>query len=140
MVCGGIPVGETASSNCYVLYNDTIPPNEVKSFQWVKTTPMSQSRTHAGSVQVLEGGLTNEYNWWVSGGLDINENPLSTSEVRQMDGIWIPGPELPIKVYGHCVIQIQRQKSVLIGGLPFHDNYIYDWVSKVCIKHIKKKF
>ena len=75
--------------------------------------------------------MTSDYNWWVSGGLDKDENPLKTSEVRWLNGTWTPGPVLPTKVYGHCVTQIQRQKSVLIGGYPSHDNYIYDWITKV---------
>ena len=82
--------------------------------------------------------MTSDYNWWVSGGLDKDENPLKTSEVRWLNGTWTPGPVLPTKVYGHCVTQIQRQKSVIIGGYPSHDNYIYDWITKVSRIQIKK--
>ena len=83
------------------------------------------------SIYEIFLGLTSDYNWWVSGGLDKDENPLKTSEVRWLNGTWTPGPVLPTKVYGHCVTQIQRQKSVIIGGYPSHDNYIYDWITKV---------
>jgi hypothetical protein len=38
---------------------------------------------------------------------------------------------MPSAVYGHCVLQIQRQKSLLLGGHPFNGNYIYNWVSRV---------
>ena len=102
--------------------------------EWIETTPMSQIRLHSGAVDILDAGLTSEYIWWVSGGLDQNENPLKNSEIRWSNGTWGPGPLLPTKTYGHCVVQIQRQKSVIIGGHPSHDNFIYDWKTKVSSK------
>ena len=32
---------------------------------------------------------------------------------------------------GHCVVQIQREKSLLIGGMPNSNNYLYNWITKV---------
>ena len=84
---------------------------------------------------LLDLGLTSEYIWWVSGGIDENENPLQNSEIRWSNGTWAPGPLLPTKIYGHCVVQIQRKKSIVIGGYPFHDNYIYNWETKVSSKY-----
>ena len=91
---------------------------------------MLEARAHAASVEVLEAGLTNEYNWWVSGGLDVEENPLKTSEVRWLNGSWTQGPQLPVKVSGHCVVQLRRDLSLLIGGRQNPSNYVYDWVDK----------
>ena len=92
---------------------------------------MSEPRVHAASVQILEAGLTSQYNWWVSGGQDKNLDVLKSTEIRWSNGTWAEGPLLPSGVYGHCVVQIQRQKSILLGGHPFNGNYIYDWVSRV---------
>lgn len=71
--------------------------------------------------------MTNEENWWVSGGEDKMGNPLKSSELRWSNGTWGAGPVLPVPITGHCVVQIQRDLSVIIGGKPYHDNYIYNW-------------
>lgn len=88
---------------------------------------MGEARSFAASVQVLEAGMTNEENWWVSGGEGKSGSPLKTSELRWSNGTWGSGPVLPVAMTGHCVVQIQRDLSVIVGGQPFHANYIYNW-------------
>jgi len=90
---------------------------------------MLEARAFAASVKVLEAGMTSEYNWWVSGGLDLKMKPLKSSEIRWLNGSWTAGPQLPQATHGHCVVQIQRQKSVLIGD---GGNFIFDWTTWVC--------
>ena len=105
--------------------------------RWFNPWPVGIGLENQNQIPILIyeifQGLTSDYNWWISGGLDKDETPLKTSEVRWFNGTWTPGPVLPTKVYGHCITQIQRQKSVLIGGYPTYDNYIYDWITKVSI-------
>ena len=92
---------------------------------------MKEARVFAGQAKVLEGGLTNEYNWWVSGGENKVGQPLRSSEIRWSNGTWGMGPILPQPISGHCVVQISRHKSLIIGGKPFGNNYIYNWITNV---------
>ena len=120
------------SNECYALYNDAVNSTlDQYQIDWWPTPAMLEPRVHAASVQILEAGLTSQYNWWVSGGQDKNLDVLKSTEIRWSNGTWAEGPLLPSEVYGHCVVQIQRQKSLLLGGHPFIGNYIYDWVSRV---------
>ena len=130
LICGGSQL-ESPSNQCWSLYNDVTNTVTGELYSdWIESTPMSQVRVNAASTKVLEAGMTLEYNWWVTGGQDKDGNPLKSTEIRWANGTWGPGPDLPQAVYGHCVIQIQRDISVIIGGQPFHDNYQYNWVTK----------
>ena len=136
MICGGVQYQEV-SNECWVLYDKSLNISQFQYqnssiyFEWIEGPPMLEPRAHAASVKVLEGGMTSEWNWWVTGGFDSEQNPLKTSEIRWSNGTWGSGPVLPRAVYGHCVVQISRQKSVLIGGWPTAENYIFDWETKI---------
>jgi hypothetical protein len=79
--------------------------------------------------------MTSEHNWWVSGGIDDNNRTLQSSEVRWANGTWGIGPLLPKPVHGHCVVQVSRHQSVVIGGSGDSQRlaYTYDWITKVII-------
>ena len=132
MICGGIQL-QDVSNECWVLYDKSLNVSDLhgQNTSWIEGPPMLEPRGHAASVKVLEAGMTSEWNWWVSGGFDHEQNPLKTSEIRWSNGTWGSGPVLPRAVFGHCVVQISRQKSVLIGGWPIAENYIFDWETKV---------
>ena len=135
LICGGMQ-NEAISNQCFALYKDAIVFNDTftlknETFEWINSTPMNEARIHASSVSVLEAGMTSEYNWWVSGGLNEKNEVLQSSEIRWTNGSWGVGPKLPHQVFGHCVVQIERGKSLVIGGNPFHDNYQYNWITKV---------
>ena len=129
MVCGGVQYDDV-SNNCWVLYKDSNSWNS-SIYEWIEAPGMLKPRAHAASVKVLEAGMTSEWNWWVSGGFDQVRKPLRSSEIRWSNGTWGSGPRLPRAVYGHCVIQISRQKSVLMGGYPTSENYLFDWETQV---------
>ena len=77
--------------------------------------------------------MTLEYNWWVSGGTDEKDQPRKSTEIRYSNGTWGDGPELPVAISGHCVVQLQRDLSVVIGGAKNGNTYIFNWNSKVKI-------
>ena len=136
MVCGGTQYN-IVSNNCWVLYDKFQNLtrfeyfNSTQNYEWAEAPPMLEARAHAASVKVLEAGLTSEWNWWVSGGFDDRQKALKSTEIRWANGTWGQGPQMPVPVYGHCVVQISRQKSVVIGGTPVAENWIFDWSTKV---------
>ena len=139
MICGG-KQRDIVSNECWVLYDKLQNLtrfeyfNRSSNYEWVKGPPMLEARAHAASIKVLEAGLTSEWNWWVSGGFDDHQNPLKTSEIRWANGTWGMGPQMPVPMYGHCVVQISRQKSVVIGGTPLGENRLFDWSTKVLLR------
>ena len=141
-VCGGTQL-DIVSNECWVLYDKLQNLtrfeyfNKSSNYEWVEGPPMLEARAHAASVKVLEAGLTSEWNWWVSGGFDNKRNALKTSEIRWANGTWGPGPQMPVPVYGHCVVQISRQKSVVIGGTPLGENWLFDWSTKVLLPNFQ---
>ncbi len=136
MICGG-----SNRKTCYALYNEVVGSNGTTAYnnstEWVEAAPMLEARKYAASAKVLEAGLLSEYVWWVSGGLDRNEQAMRSSEIRWLNGSWTTGPQLPRKLYGHCAVQIQRDKTLIIGGHSdghyLHTALMYDWNTKARI-------
>ena len=82
IICGGNQLGEV-SNDCYALYNDAVnSTSDQYQIDWWPTLSMLEPRIHAASVQILEAGLTSQYNWWVSGGQDKNLDILKSTEIR----------------------------------------------------------
>ena len=66
------------------------------------------------NYQVLIFPLTSGF--WVTGGID-GGTVTSTTELYTTSGSWIPGPALPQAVWGHCVVQIDNDNTLLVAGL-----------------------
>lgn len=69
---------------------------------------------------ILPGTNETRARIWVTGG---ESSPLvyeATSEVYTRNasghGSWEPGPELPIAVTDHCLVQIDEHRTLLSGG------------------------
>ena len=120
IVCGGVQSyggrGNIATNKCFALYNNLINADNSTADQylplknitgWKETTPMLEARAQAAAVKILEAGMTAEYNWWFTGGLDEDESPLKSSEIRWLNGSWTVGPRLPksvyVNIYGKCL-------------------------------------
>ena len=75
MICGGIQL-QDVSNECWVLYDKSLNISDLhgQNTSWIEGPPMLEPRGHAASVKVLEAGMTSEWNWWVSGGFDHEQN------------------------------------------------------------------
>ena len=57
---------------------------------------------------------------WIVGGLDENLNHLSSSEFIQ-ENQTMQGPELPMPLQSHVMVNIQSDTTIVIGGFPSLD-------------------
>ena len=94
IICGGYP----ATDECY----------KITAKEVVLVVKMTTKRAGAASVTINSTSL------WITGGLNGN-NVLSSSEFVQMEGT-MPGPELPIAVYYHAMINTRNDLTMVIGG------------------------
>ena len=46
----------------------------------------------------------------------LNSFSFKDTEYIQIDGTVSPGPDLPLKIYGHTILSINKTHSILIGG------------------------
>jgi len=103
--CGG-EVGSTwpkvYSSNCYKLEKGT----------WSAQPAMKQQRSRAAS------SVTSNGEWLVTGGRNNGNNALTSTEVYK-NGVWKNGPELPVKMIGHC--QLTTESGVIVAGMDVDD-------------------
>jgi hypothetical protein len=74
-----------------------------------KTARLSQPRFDAASV------VWNSTTLWMTGSLAGSGRTKST-EFVQLTGT-TPGPNLPIEVFGHCLVSLNDTTALLIGGI-----------------------
>ena len=98
IICGGTASAYT-SNKCY----------KMTSKQSYQFAIMSTVRSHAAGVVINDSTL------WITGGKDHNANALSSSEFIQLNGT-MPGPELPIPLVGHTMVNIDNDLTMVIGG------------------------
>ena len=67
---------------------------------------MSKKRVYAASVMI------NSTTLWITGGCSNG----TSSEFVQIEGIIKPGPELPIGLHGHAMVDIMNTFTIVIGG------------------------
>ena len=112
IICGGNQLGEV-SNDCYALYNDAVnSTSDQYQIDWWPTLSMLEPRIHAASVQILEAGLTSQYNWWVSGGQDKNLDILKSTEIRWSNGTWAKGRDIHIE----CSKQFKWNSYIYVSG------------------------
>ena len=78
---------------------------------------MSTKRYDAGSVTISDSIL------WVSGGSNQIEDFLSSSDYVQVDRT-MPGPELPIPLTKHAMVNIGNDLTIVMGGANIPDHII----------------
>ena len=98
VVCGG---GPPVTNKCYKMAGNKV----------YHIVSMTTERRFASSVTIDDRIL------WITGGLDDNNNLLSSSEFVQLDGS-TKGPDLPIAIIEHAMININNDQIIIIGGLP----------------------
>ena len=98
IICGGKNIAYT-TDKCYKI--------TAKNNEHVFT--MSTVRSNAAFVTINDSKL------WITGGADHSKNVLSSSEFIQLNGT-MPGPELPIPLAGHTMVNIDNDLTIVIGG------------------------
>ena len=87
-------------------------------------------RIYTGSISI------NQTNLWITGGLSRHPNPdhspapyeiLSSTEIidAQYKTSTI-GPELPLKLYQHCMVSISSSEAMIIGGQTGDPDHLID--------------
>ena len=113
IICGGYYVDE-----CYSLTSEKV----------TLATHMSVGRWRAASIVI------NDTTLWVTGG--SNDGRLASSEYVTMTGTW-PGPDLPMALDQHAIVNINSTYSMFIGGFSgsisastFYWNHNeWEWIS-----------
>ena len=98
IICGGIQ----GKSTCHGIGNPSL------------MTSLTEERSFSASVL-----LQNDSELWITGGYN-NDIPSDTTEI--VFSIWdsifsIPGPKLPIPLYGHCLVKINEESFMVIGNV-----------------------
>ena len=65
----------------------------------------------------------------------LNSFSFKDTEYIQIDGTVSPGPDLPLKIYGHTILSINKTHSILIGG-----NSIDGYSNKTWFYNHSKKY
>ena len=78
------------------------------AFSKILPTLTISKRSNAASVAINSDTL------WISGGFN-GYIILSSSEFIQMNGITL-GPQLPIALYAHAMINVKNELTMVIGG------------------------
>jgi len=105
ITCGGEVESEWPSeyfSNCYKLEKGT----------WSALPDMKQKRARAAS------SVTSNGEFLVTGGETTGQLALNTTEIYK-NGVWEKGPELPVKMLGHC--QLTTKSGVIVAGIDGMD-------------------
>ena len=98
VICGGTNLAYT-SNICY----------KIKSKKTYEIVAMSTTRSNAAGV-VINGSTL-----WITGGKDHNANVFWSSEFIQLNET-MPGPNLPIPLVGHTMVNIDNDLTMFIGG------------------------
>ena len=78
-----------------------------ESRQWIPFPALDQNRVNAAAAWTPRG-------WWITGGWNLKV--LKSSEIYSNDGHWYPGPNLPIPLSNHCLIEMDYGQTFLAGG------------------------
>ena len=80
-------------------------------------TSLTEERSFSASVLMKQ-----ESELWITGGYN-NDRPSDTTEIvfSVLDSLFsIPGPKLPMSLFGHCLVKINEESFMVIG-----DNQLY---------------
>ena len=101
IICGGIQ----GKSTCHGIGNPSL------------MTSLTEERSFSASVLMKQ-----ESELWITGGYN-NDRPSDTTEIvfSVLDSLFsIPGPKLPMSLFGHCLVKINEESFMVIG-----DNQLY---------------
>ena len=99
VTCGGYIGGEDILKECY----------KIGTTNTSLHGKMKERRFHAASIALAD-------RLWILGGRDGNSNFLKSTEYILHDGRQEDGPDMPIGLVEHAVIQINETSFMLVGG------------------------
>ena len=100
IICGGENSDVPATDSCFTITKDKT--EEIVS--------MSKPRSGAASLSIL-----NHSKLWITGGLS-GGFVADTEIIDFVQNTTSPGIDLPLPMYGHCLVQINETTILLIGG------------------------
>jgi hypothetical protein len=102
LICGGFRYSSPGErlDDCFAINDNAVKTN----------ITLTQSRSDAASV-VMNGNTL-----WLTGGVILDGTATKSTEFVQLTGT-SPGPDLPLRVYGHCLVSLNDTTVLLIGGL-----------------------
>jgi len=104
IVCGGSTeqYGDRAP-------NDTCDIFDFANYEWNEMESMYENRHQAAGIGMLG-------KFYVTGGIDANNNPLATMEIYDPSSrLWTLGPNMSNPLSGHCVVRFM-DSFIVIGG------------------------
>jgi hypothetical protein len=99
ILCGGSQ-NQYSFNKCYSLENN----------EWVALASMSSKRIGASAAQLKDGKLL------VTAGKDVSESSLNSAEMLTKEGWESNIPNLPVTIYGHCLVTVNSTTVLAIGG------------------------
>ena len=106
LICGGW--NGSYSSECYIAGR-------------ANSDPLVKLLTPRGSSAAL---AMNSHQLWVTGGYNsVWPNTLASTEIVDVlvsPPTVVPGPQLKVPMFGHCIVQLNQSTAMFIGGDPFH--------------------
>ncbi len=99
IICGGNQDGGFYSSSCYSLENN----------EWISSEAMNIIRAEAAAAQLQNGNLL------VTGGSKDSGN-LNSAEMLTEEGWESKVPDLPVTIFGHCMVTFNSTTVMAIGG------------------------
>ena len=131
LVCGGFGYPDEATWNR--LETRTGYRSECHAYSFdTKVWSLSSSRLAIPRAQAASALLSNGL-WMVVGGQG-GDNAEVTSEILT-EGVFVPGPSLPVTLVGHCMVNVNSSHVFVAGGRNFLPNaYLvsspdFEWMS-----------
>ena len=115
MLCGGDNAYWYASADCWLLQKN----------RWTQVNSMQEKRFYAAAVYLNENlvvtgkALFNKFKIYFDflflGGHN-GKDWLKSTEMLSKDGTWVKFDDLPMKMFGHCMVALNKTHIFLTGG------------------------
>ena len=131
LICGGW-IGNYYTSECYMAGGPTSDP----------VARLLTPRRYSAAVAI------NSHQLWVTGGI-YGSNILASTEIVDIlanPPTIVPGPELPVPMDGHCIVQFNQSTVLFMGGYPnykktfFFDTSTQTWTNGPDMNHQRMYF
>eukprot|EP00095_Tigriopus_kingsejongensis_P006397 maker-scaffold1351_size46012-snap-gene-0.12 protein:Tk06397 transcript:maker-scaffold1351_size46012-snap-gene-0.12-mRNA-1 annotation:"hypothetical protein" len=122
-VCGG---------GYFLVYSGECFQFDPQSNQWTEFPALPEIRSGAAALNVPAG-------FWVTGGYEGGPLKATTDIFDDASQSWMAGPEMPNRLYDHCMVQLNETHSAVIGGYSTEERilaelWIYNWSDQTWIR------
>ena len=132
LICGGANDDLVPFSDCHIAGSATSDP----------VVKLLTARFDSAAVPI------NSHQLWVTGGWD-GSNFLASTEIVDVlasPPTVVPGPELPVPMAAHCIVQLNESTVLFMGGRPngkktfFYDASTLTWTNGPDMNHERSVF